>query len=530
MNRFRLLPPFAGLREARALAVGIAMVGGLMAADSRTVTVERWREQMAQALQHSHDSGAIWAVEVVHARSGTVLFQTNAFEHLIPASATKLFTTALALDLLGTNYQVFTRVSITAEPDVQGAVHGDLVVDGAGDPSFSSTWHEGNWEVAFLPLVRAVVQAGIRVVEGDLVVDDRALGGETHGRGWDPEDFRFEWGTGVSALTAGDNIVSIQLLPGKQPGDPLSLRWIPRDEMATAEARSVLGWPMELAVTTGPSNQTAHVAVDWKHEGHSIRLRGSVPADGGGYRLDLPVTSPAMAFGGYLWEALGRQMVQLRGKIRLASAGAIQTNAGSNTYRTIAVCPSPPIGQWIRPVLKTSQNLYAQLMFLTIGAYAQPASGLAPTHPRGAGLWEDAAIQRLSDLLMRAAIDPGDVRLVEGSGLARENHVTAHALVQLLDWVDRQPFAATWRDALPVAGVDGTLSHRMTQPPLKGNVRAKTGTLTGVSTLAGIVTTASGDELYFAILVNQWSQGSSSECRAEMDRIVEGMAAISFPP
>ena len=106
--------------------------------------------------------------------------------------------------------------------------------------------------------------------------------------------------------------------------------------------------------------------------------------------------------------------------------------------------------------------------------------------------------------------------MADGSGLSRYNLVSPRLLAGLLVQMDRSGSREVWRASLPIAGVDGTLQARMQEPPLRDNVRAKTGTLTGVRALSGYLTTASGEPVAFAVLVDHHLRPS-----ATVDRIVE---------
>ena len=116
---------------------------------------------------------------------------------------------------------------------------------------------------------------------------------------------------------------------------------------------------------------------------------------------------------------------------------------------------------------------------------------------------------------------------LEGSGMARGNLVTPAALVRLLVFMNQHRWAKAWREALPIGGVDGTLQSRLTGPVTKGNVRAKTGTLRGVSALSGYLTTASNEAIAFSILVNNFGPGGATEARAETDALVELLATFA---
>lgn len=170
------------------------------------------------------------------------------------------------------------------------------------------------------------------------------------------------------------------------------------------------------------------------------------------------------------------------------------------------------VAQVLPRMLKESDNLYAESLFYLLAADSgTPYAGRAE------------AVERINTVVRRAGADPATATFADGSGLSLYNYLTPALLVSLLRYAWEQPaISASLMPALPVAGVDGTLQNRMTQGAARANVRAKTGTLTGVSTLAGYVRAANGHDLCFAIL----TQGARSQAaaRAWQDRLCQAMA------
>jgi D-alanyl-D-alanine carboxypeptidase/D-alanyl-D-alanine-endopeptidase (penicillin-binding protein 4) len=151
--------------------------------------------------------------------------------------------------------------------------------------------------------------------------------------------------------------------------------------------------------------------------------------------------------------------------------------------------------------LKPSQNLYAELILRTLG------------RERGASSQETseaAGVDVVKKFLSEAGVNPNEVVMWDGSGLSRRDLITANATVQLLSYMSRHRFAGVFRDALPVAGVDGTLARRMKGTPAMGNARAKTGTIETVATLSGYVTSAAGERLVFSMLLNNYPESSGA--------------------
>jgi D-alanyl-D-alanine carboxypeptidase/D-alanyl-D-alanine-endopeptidase (penicillin-binding protein 4) len=202
---------------------------------------------------------------------------------------------------------------------------------------------------------------------------------------------------------------------------------------------------------------------------------------------------------------------------------------------------SMPLKDVVRETLKPSQNLWAQLLLLQVGAVAGEArreaeerrpddtsreSSGAEGQGRGSTALlrasasdsryesaltsEEIGIESLQDFLTRAGIKEGDVLLEEGSGLSRRDVITPNATIALLVFMSRHRSFDAYRNALPIAGVDGTLERRMKGTPAAGNVRAKTGSLRYVFTMSGYVTTASGERLAFSMMLNNYYNAQRS--------------------
>ena len=165
----------------------------------------------------------------------------------------------------------------------------------------------------------------------------------------------------------------------------------------------------------------------------------------------------------------------------------------------------------ITVINKLSQNLHAELLLRVLGK----------VHGTDGSFAEGARVVR--QFITSIGVDDNDFFLYDGSGTSMDDRVAPRALTKLLTWAAKQPWGQTWRDTLPVAGVDGTLNNRFRNSPLKGKVWAKTGTLNEADALSGYLTAASGKTLAFSIIVNGHRPGSTAEIQA-MEHICEAIA------
>ena len=168
-------------------------------------------------------------------------------------------------------------------------------------------------------------------------------------------------------------------------------------------------------------------------------------------------------------------------------------------------------------MLKPSQNLYAQLLLLQVGAGSQKREDKNQTT-------EEAGIAELQRFAAEAGIQRGELLFDEGSGLSRRALVTPYAIVELLKFMGRHRYADIYREALPIAGMDGTLRNRMKGTAAERNVRAKTGTIGNVNTLSGYVTTADGERLAFSFMLNAYDADSKNTLKDDLDPIAVMLA------
>lgn len=163
---------------------------------------------------------------------------------------------------------------------------------------------------------------------------------------------------------------------------------------------------------------------------------------------------------------------------------------------------SPPLSVIAAQTLKPSQNLYTELILRTLGKAMAPATAASGT----ARTSESAGLEVVKAFLKEAGVESAALVLSDGSGLSRNDMITAEATVQLLTYMSRHAQANAFREALPIAGVDGTLRNRMKGTVAENNVRAKTGSLSSAASLSGYLTTAAGERLVFSIMVNNFPE------------------------
>lgn len=489
------------------------------------------QQRLTEHIAHPRFAAATWGVKVVSLDSGKTLFEQNAGKLFSPASNCKLYTMALALDQLGGDYRIKTSLYATAKPDRRGVLKGDLIIYGRGDPTINARLNGGDIFRALEPLVAALTNAGVRRIRGDLVGDESFFRGPPYGSGWAWDDLNNYYAAEISALTINDNTLQLSVKPGPTTGAPCQLTLSPATSYVVLSNRTQ---------TAAPGTRRKISA--YRPLGQNvIYVTGQMPLNDTNHTDEVTMANPAGLFVTFFKEALTRHGIRVYGKTRTVN-GFNPPVKSFDVGRLVELgsVNSLPMRDLVCEVQKPSQNLYTDLVLAHIGAREQERRSLNRRETSngaqraesefGAPMLtsEDAGIRELEKFLAKAGVPSGDVRFEEGSGLSRNNLATPNATIALLQFMNRHAEADAYRNALPVAGVDGTLRNRMKDPPAAGNVRAKTGSLRWANSLSGHVTTAAGERLIFCVMLNRYAAPDAEHSgRAEIDRMAVMLAEFA---
>jgi D-alanyl-D-alanine carboxypeptidase/D-alanyl-D-alanine-endopeptidase (penicillin-binding protein 4) len=383
-----------------------------------------------------------------------------------------------------------------------------LLVYGRGDPSFAARFNNGDYAKSLDPLVEALVAAGVKRITGDFIGDESYFRGPPLGSSWTWDDLQYYYGAEASALTHEDNVVDLLFKPGSKAGEPCVVETKPETRFLTFV------------------NRTATIEAGGKRDINLYRpvgenvvyLSGQLPLQSSNWVDAVAVHNPALWFVTRLREMLEQRGIKVSGRTRAVNRLEREANpADHSKLIELAYVESRPLGEIISKMMKPSQNLYAQLLLLQVGARSQKSENRNQTT-------EDAGIEELNRFATEVGIQRGDLLFDEGSGLSRSALVTPNAIVQLLKFMSRHASTDVFRAALPVAGVDGSLRNRMKGTPAERNVTAKTGTIGYVHTLSGYVTSAAGERLAFSIMLNAYRSDSRTVARDDVDAIAVMLA------
>ncbi|UCF69431.1 MAG: D-alanyl-D-alanine carboxypeptidase/D-alanyl-D-alanine-endopeptidase [Acidobacteriota bacterium] len=402
---------------------------------------------------------------------------------LTPASTVKLITTACALERLGPSHRFRTELLADRLPDADGLLSGALYVRGAGDPLLLA---EDLWVA-----LRELAALGLGRIEGPLVVDDSALAEPGWPAAWAARRAPDPYDAAQGAAAVGWNSVELIVRAGKTTGAPARIETYP--------------WSAPKIVNRVSTARRTAVRVELREPRDgpgTLVVSGTVAARSSPYRRWVRLGHPSHVTLAALAELLPRAGISWQGSAR---RGRVPDGAVSLLARE-----SPPLAEIVAAVDKFSSNFGAELLLRALAASdgvpaADTADGLA----------------RVGACLESWMVPQAGVRLVDGSGRARANRLTARALVAVLEAASRAPeWGAEMIAALARAGEDGTLQDRLERH--RGRVRAKTGTLDGVASLAGYGWTESGRAFGFAIVVNR-ADADTAVGPAHADRLFDAL-------
>lgn len=448
---------------------------------------------------------AHWGIVIVDPVRGDTLYSHNAGKLFMPASNQKILTGATALAQLGGDYQFRTEFASNG-PLVNGSLRGDLVVIGRGDPTVS----DAAFGDAMQPL-RAAADSlwarGIREIAGAIVAGGDAFPDSTLGYGWSWDDLDYGYSAGVDELFFNEGVARVTVRAASTAGGAATVR--------TAPARTVPAIGRVAVVSGGTAEPEARQPsrIRWETDIRGPRpllnLAGFVKARDSA-TVQVALRNPAQAWLEAFAEALTARGITVRGRVISAPAADVQGTTPLFTLR------SPPLRTVLPLFEKPSQNQIGEILFRTLGL-----------EKTGVGIPDSG--RRVVERQMTAwGADTAGHAVRDGSGLSRHDYVTPETIVRVLDAMRTHAEFKTFYDALPIAGVDGTIANRMKGTPAQGNVHAKTGTVDKARSLSGYVTTADGRVLLFSMLCNNFTVPNRA-VEAVQDAILVRIASPGGP-
>jgi D-alanyl-D-alanine carboxypeptidase/D-alanyl-D-alanine-endopeptidase (penicillin-binding protein 4) len=425
---------------------------------------------------------AHWGILVVDPARGETLYTHNADKLFMPASNEKLLTGSTAMTQLGPDFR-WPTTYLTRGPMRDGVLEGDLVVRGSGDPSVSAHAYHGDALTPLRAIADSLRARGITRIRGQLVAAPSPFTDAPLGYGWSWSELDEPYSAGVDALFFNEGYSEIVVRGGARAGDPVTATTRPTSTYPTliVRAHTVARAP---SGASPADSMAALPAVKLARDS----ARGPVVIDGTLAAGDSSIQAVAYR------DQPAAYLAALDEALR--TGGITIDHARTDTLARIdslLTTTSLPLRDVMPLFEKPSQNQIGELLFKTL-ALTKTGVGIA-----------DSAAQVVSRQLLAWGVQPDGFVVHDGSGLSRHDYVSPRTLVRVLDVMRQSPDFKPFYDALPIAGVDGTIRGRMKGTPAAGNIHAKTGTIDKARSLSGYVTTADGRLLLFSALCNNYT-------------------------
>jgi D-alanyl-D-alanine carboxypeptidase/D-alanyl-D-alanine-endopeptidase (penicillin-binding protein 4) len=407
------------------------------------------------------------AIDVVDLKTKKTLYQKNEKVLYRPASNLKILTSAAGLLFLGPDYEFSTKLYHTGQIK-NSTLFGDLYIVGGFDPIFSVDDLD--------TLLIGLEQTGIKKITGNIYADVSAKDSLFWGSGWMWDDDPSSDAPYLSALNINENVVKVIYSP-TQVGFPVKVKLIPKSNYYSFN---------NYAVTSISDSPKVKLNRDWPDRRNNITLSGNLCYSADPDTDEINVFDPVKYFLSLFKQKLDENHITFTGLEDTLTLPAKANLIGlyKHTYAAI-----------LNPLNKESDNLDAEM---TLYALAEKYYGKPATAENG--------IKMIDSLITLAGFDPADYRIVDGSGVSHYNLISAELILGVLKYLyyGRPDLYKLFYDSLPIAGSDGTLDNRMTDTPAENNLRAKTGTISGVSCLSGYIKARNGHDIAFSIMVQNY--------------------------
>lgn len=410
-----------------------------------------------------NSSGARVGMAVYNTTKNEWVYQSQPDQTFVPASNLKLYVSATALDQLGPSDRIKTELYTTGKITPQGVLQGDVYLKGYGDPSLTTD--------DLTSMTQELKQKGIHAIHGQIFVDDSYYDDVKLGEGWMWDDELSDYSAQVSALSINRNVINVQTAPSSL-GQAPTITMNPDTSYLTIQN--------DATTVPGTANR---ISLERPRGTNTLLIKGEIGIDAKPDSEDVTMDDPALYVGTLFKQVLQSNGIDTQKVTKEISRAAVPNQTPIITHE------SEPLSELIIHLNKQSDNLYAEMLIKQLGKVVKQEGSF------------DAGAEVIKEFMAKAGSNT-DYMQVDGSGLSRLDLISPNQITQLLTYVSKQSYGQVFKQSLPIAGVDGTLSSRMKGTPAQGNVTAKTGSMSGVNGISGYVTAKNGDQLAFSIFIN----------------------------
>ena len=455
---------------------------------------EQLSKEIQQVLERIDHPSTDVSFQAVRVRTGEILVDHNSNAMLVPASLQKLFTTAAALDVMGPDH-VFT-LDLFAPAPVEGTIQGSITLRSNGDPWLIP---ERVWYIA-----QRLKYMGVQRINGDILVDASAFEGPQFAAGLEQDESSSSYMAPAGALSVGFNSVLVHVYPAANAGQPAAIAVEPRSSEIVIKSS---------AKTESHSRSRIKVDVQERADGKNVvEVTGHIPVGSaplGYWRRIVHADKHAGAVFASIFEEVG---IEVNGVITRGQAPVDE--------EPLLTFDSPQLIELVTKVNHYSNNFMAEQLVRALGASATEKAGSWGTGKQ--------ALDDFSQKFLKSSKDSPAPTFGNASGLHDVNKLSTTQTNALLSYMWNHPLRFEYLASLPVSGRSGTLSSRFEDSTAVGKVRAKTGTLSIASGLAGYAFPSNDEPIAFAMIVNFYQRGIKEITNAQ-EEVAELLTRVKFP-
>ncbi|MDP2172241.1 MAG: D-alanyl-D-alanine carboxypeptidase/D-alanyl-D-alanine-endopeptidase [Candidatus Cloacimonadaceae bacterium] len=454
-----------------------------------TVDADSLTQKLDALLRSPLISGATVALGIWELEAGKEVFVRNADANLIPASLQKLYTLSAALHEMGSGHQFVTRFGYRGEI-VEQCLNGDLVIIADGDPAWTTDFYLEGAHRIFEHWADSLSTHGIKSINGNVVINVGKFPVYRDSTTWDRGDYAYGYAAISAPFSFNENAIIYEITAG--------------DTMDCETTISVEGGYSYLRfdniVKTSMQGVKADVSINATDTPNHILISGTIPLEST-YRVRAAVPDPHAFASGVMMQYFKEKGIEISGHASFDSA--FPANA---QMETLFNHPSPPLKDIVGVCMKRSSNLMGEML------YVQLSGGIASTQ------------DKIRSFAATTGVVSNSLSAVDGCGLSRKNLLKASYLGKLLVFAQKQPWFKDFFSSLAISGTDGTLKTRLVESPAREKVFAKTGSMRGISNIAGYFTASDGKLYAFVILCNDVPD--TTKARQWQDETLEEMVRL----
>jgi D-alanyl-D-alanine carboxypeptidase/D-alanyl-D-alanine-endopeptidase (penicillin-binding protein 4) len=465
-------------------------------------SIDKAVQQLVQDAQMQNASLSFYVYDV---DTKKVVSEHQPKTSLVTASTMKVVTTATALELMGSYHKFETKIQYDGTLNSStGVLKGNVYIKGGGDPTLGSKYYTADTVDIMQSWVKALHEAGIKKIEGRVIGDASYFGDEYVPPTWGWIDMGNYYGAGVSGLTIYDNILKVWFDVGDNVNDSSTVTcYEPYSPDIFIDNR----------VRAGAITGDEAYMYGAPYEGYRL-IKGRLPKGAKDFEIRGAIHEPDYVAAYEFQHKIIQSGIAISGQAttirRLQLHGAVPMSKRTD----VLSISSPALSSIVYWTNLISNNLFAEHLLKHIGMHQYKDPSVYSSTLAIEKYWRSKGVE-MTGFYMN-----------DGSGLSRANAISAQHLTEILVQMRNSKFWGSFESSLPVAAKTGTLKNIGKGTKIQGNLKAKSGTMTRVKSYAGYVKCASGEQLAFAVIANNFNC-STAEMAKKLERLMIALGNYS---